>query len=70
MFLSHNKFQLYEDCCIGFFANLSLRIALRDTLRETFQEFLTWIDFKDGENQPILYDVTDNEGTPTGQKEL
>ena len=47
VFLTHNKFQSHKGHSIGFFANISSRITLRDLIRRKIQETLTWIDLED-----------------------
>ena len=35
-----------------------------DTLRETLQELLMWIDFDDEVSKPMIIDITNNKGKP------
>ena len=59
VFLSHNKFQLHKKHSISYFANISSRITLRDSLRGKLEETLMCIDLEDEEIKQILHDNKD-----------
>ena len=69
-FLSHDKFQSHKEHAISFFVNLSPRITLRDTLREKNQDALMWIDLDDEISKPMIHNIEDKEGNPTGQQRI
>ena len=69
-FLSHDKFHFHKKHVIGFFVHLSLRITLRDTLREEIQDALMWIDLDDEINKPMIHDIEDKEDSPTGKQRI
>ena len=66
-FLSHKKFQSHKENAISFFVDLSLCIILRDTLREKIQDALMWIDLGDEISKPMIHEIKDKEGNPTGK---
>ena len=63
-FLNHKKFNSHKEYSIRFFSQISPRITLCDTLRETLQELLMWIDLDDEESKPMIIDITNNKGKP------
>ena len=66
-FLTHTKFDSHKEHSISFFSQINPRITLRDTLRGTIQDLLMWIDLDDEESKPMLLDIKDSEGQPTGK---
>ena len=58
-FLKHKKFKSHKEC-----------ITLRDTLHDTIQEVLMLIDLENEESKPMLIDISDNEGKPTGKQRI
>ena len=49
-FLSHNKFIFNKEYSFDFFTNINSRITLPDTLKNSIQDELMWMDI-DGENK-------------------
>ena len=53
-FLNLNKYSYHREHSIGFFANISPKITLRENLRKSIQDHLMWMDIDDKENESLV----------------
>ena len=69
-FLNLNKFCTHKEHSIGFFTHINPKVTLRDNFRNEIQNKLMWIDLDDEESAPLIHQVKDNKGNPTGQQKI
>jgi len=69
-YLNLNKFCTHKEHSIGFFTHINPKVTLRDNFRNEIQNELMWIDLDDEESAPLIHQVKDNKGNPTGQQKI
>ena len=64
-FLKHQKFHNHKKYTIGIFAQINLKVTLRETLKERVQNVIMRIDIEDEQSKGILVNIKDAEENPT-----
>ena len=62
-----NKFSTYKEHSIGFFTHINPKVILRDNFRNKIQDELMLIDLDDEESAPMVHQIKDSAGKPTGK---
>ena len=69
-FLNLNKYSYHREHSIGFFANINLKITLRENLRKSIQDHLMWMDIDDKETKSLVKKVLEKDGSWKGNRGL
>ena len=69
-YLNLNKFCTHKEHYIGFFTQINPKVTLRDNFRNEIQNELIWIELDDEESVPLIHQIKDNKGKPTGQQKI
>ena len=69
-YLNLNKFCTHKEHSIGFFTHINPKVTLRDNFRNKIQNELMWINLDDEESTPLIHQIKDNKGKPTGQQKI
>ena len=69
-YLSLNKFCTHKEHSIGFFTHVNPNVTLRDNFRNEIQDELMWIDLKDEEVTPMIYQIMNSLGKSTRKQKI
>ena len=67
-YLNLNTFCTHKEHSIGFFTHINPKVALRDNFRNEVKNELMWIDLDDEKSAPLIHQIKDNKGNPTGKQ--
>ena len=59
---------MHKEHSIGFFTHINPKITIRDNFRNEIQKELMWIDLDDEKSAPLIHQIKDNKGNPTGKQ--
>ena len=69
-YLNLNKFCTHKEQSIGLFTHINPKVTLRDSFKNEIQNELMWIDLDDEKSAPLIHQIKDNKGKPTGKQKL
>ena len=69
-YLNLNNFCTHKEHSIGLFAHINPKVTLRDNFRNEIQNELMWINLDDEKSTPMIHQIKDIKGKPTGKQKL
>ena len=69
-YLNLNKFNTHKEHSVEFFTHINPKVIIRDNFRNKIQDELMWTYLDDEESAPMIHQIKDSAGKPTGKQRI